>query len=376
MIARVVMWALALSCCFVVWLLTGMRAMIVVCAMVFFLPLCMILITKLVSDKLSVRIHMPAGPQKGDLTGAWLEVVNDSLLPVARVCVDVRIVNLLTDEQSVFPVSCSVPPRSCRRVEFDFATEYCGRFHFSVVRLLVFDCWGLVGWPQSTAVREKRTVLPETFPMTVHLSGNETPLGDNILNLNRKGQDYSEPFQIRDYVEGDSLKQIHWKLTQKYDKYIVTDPSVALERALLVFWDKSVACSPKAADTLAEAMLSFCLALAEDEVPYSLAVGVGETPIQDITSVDDIYGMIHHLLRSQEQVNGIPELLQLLGGRQYPLIALFTSHITKDIGLLAAAGAVTVFLYSETDDAAGAGDLRQYVFSSADYKTTLRDVTI
>ncbi|MFR7744089.1 MAG: DUF58 domain-containing protein [Acutalibacteraceae bacterium] len=46
-------------------------------------------------------------------------------------------------------------------------------------------------------------------------------------------------FQIRDYVPGDSQRQIHWKLSHKYDKLIVKDPSLPITRSAAVFWERT-----------------------------------------------------------------------------------------------------------------------------------------
>jgi uncharacterized protein (DUF58 family) len=376
LVLRIIVWLAAALLCLGAWAYVGSNASLAVLIAVILLPIASLLLTFLAARSVSVRLFLPAAPQKSAVASCGLEVKNASILPLARVRTELAVVNQLTGEESSLPVECSVSPRSTKRVDFDFDTDYCGRFRFSSAETRVYDFFGLAGSGKKVSLREKRTVLPETFPMVITLSGSETPLGDDVLNLNKKGSDYSEPFQIRDYVEGDSVKQIHWKLSSKFDKYIVTDPSVALERALLVFWDKSVSAAPAVADTLAEAVMSFCLSLAEQEIPYSLALGGGESPIKDITATEDLEGAVHQLLKSQEQGDGIPELLQMIGGRHYPMIALFTPQVTKEIRELAAIGSVTVFLCSETGEGESVGDLNSYVFSPADYKTALRDVTV
>lgn len=42
---------------------------------------------------------------------------------------------------------------------------------------------------------------------------------------NRKGSDASEMFDIRDYVPGDDIRTIHWKLSGKTDELIVRQAS-------------------------------------------------------------------------------------------------------------------------------------------------------
>ena len=39
----------------------------------------------------------------------------------------------------------------------------------------------------------------------------------------RPGDDPGETFDIREYREGDSIRQIHWKLTGKMDRLIIRE---------------------------------------------------------------------------------------------------------------------------------------------------------
>ena len=72
--------------------------------------------------------------------------------------------------------------------------------------------------------------------------------------MNKKGSDYSETFQLREYVPGDSIKQIHWKLSEKLDKLVVREASLPVQKSTLVFWDKYAenGFSPEEADAMAE----------------------------------------------------------------------------------------------------------------------------
>lgn len=55
----------------------------------------------------------------------------------------------------------------------------------------------------------------------------------------RRGSDLTEPFRLREYAPGDSLRQIHWKLSSKLDRLVIREPGMPAARTLLVFWDRS-----------------------------------------------------------------------------------------------------------------------------------------
>lgn len=42
----------------------------------------------------------------------------------------------------------------------------------------------------------------------------------------RRGSDLTEPFRLREYAPGDSLRQIHWKLSSKLDRLVIREPGM------------------------------------------------------------------------------------------------------------------------------------------------------
>lgn len=73
----------------------------------------------------------------------------------------------------------------------------------------------------------------------------------------RRGLDRTEVYQIREYVPGDSLSQIHWKLTSKRETLLVREPACPVEQSLLFLVDRTWGTlEPSQADTLMEAAAS------------------------------------------------------------------------------------------------------------------------
>ena len=86
------------------------------------------------------------------------------------------------------------------------------------------------------------TVQPDTFPQSVTVSANlNSPEDSEVYSQEKPGQDLSETFQIREYRPGDSIRQMHWKLTQKLDRPIVRDPSLPITRSVLLLWERTAA---------------------------------------------------------------------------------------------------------------------------------------
>ena len=56
--------------------------------------------------------------------------------------------------------------------------------------------------------------------------------------LSKKGYDATEVFELREYQPGDSIRTIHWKLSEKFDTVLVREPSDTSSYDILVMFDK------------------------------------------------------------------------------------------------------------------------------------------
>ncbi len=383
---RRIIWLCSVLGAAVIYVFSGTDgAWMLLCASIL-LPLTGILIAVIAGGQVKVNLEPPSSTQKGVEAEGTLLVKNATIFPVVHLLLYLELENTLTREKTLLPLGLSLAPLEQKKLPFRFESAHCGRFRFCCTRLCVSDFFGLMHVSRNIAMKQKLTIPPELFPMRIRLTGGETLLGDeDSINFSRKGQDWSEPFQLREYTQGDSLKQIHWKLSQKLERYMVTDPSQTLDRALLVFWDRGSLgkdAPPEIPDTLAEAVTSMCLALTQDQVPFSVAwslEGGNGCEVRDISSMDDLYAIIPQMLHTSSGtagISGIPECVQTLGGRRYPLIAYFGDRVPAEIGGLTAIGKTSLFVCSQGAEIGDTGTLPCWPFSSVDYRQSLGDVTI
>ena len=344
-------------------------------------PVIGILLTLLTRKKVRVSVIFSDTVEKGQSGSGVLYAENRSIVPVTRISLLIRVENSLTGEALLVPLQCSVPPLGRTEAEFDLGISYCGKLTIFVKEASVCDGFGLVSMnlkPDTTVVR---MVMPSLFPMRVRLTGSETYTGDEDFQRNQKGQDWATPFQLRDFAQGDGMKQIHWKMSYKFNRYIVKDPSLTLDRALLVLWDIASMpkqASPAAFDTMAEALVAFCLSLAEEEIPYSLGwsgADNGGLELRDINTREDFYDILPDILCASKSVR-VMDCLYALRGRRYPLVAYFSGKLSNGLAELSGIGKTTVFFCDSEGEGCAAGDLNCWIFSPFDYRSALRDVTV
>lgn len=192
----------------------------------------------LASRRISLRLSSRELAPKRRGVSAELSVKNDSPFPLMQLRCRMTLENRLTGEQFTRLVAVSLPPFSSRQVSLSIGSRHCGQILLSTGRVRAADFFGLISFPVAAKGRAITTVLPNTFPLRLltgflNLSLEESEEYDPA----RAGEDVSEVHQIREYREGDALRQIHWKLTTKYDNLMIREPGRPIKRSLLLLFD-------------------------------------------------------------------------------------------------------------------------------------------
>lgn len=104
----------------------------------------------------------------------------------------------------------------------------------------------------------------------------------------KRGSDHSEVFQLRPYEQGDSLKQVHWKASCKFDDLIVRDASFPIVRSLLICMDVS-GCTAAECDAISDVAVSVCSALSDSGTAFTIArPQCGQIEFIDVNASDEL----------------------------------------------------------------------------------------
>ena len=235
MIAMKLGWAVLESISVWSFLYYGSGGALALAAVLLLLPLGGLPLHLCLRKRLRVRLDAPAAVRKGDEDSIMLCLDDPALLPAARVCCRVTTENLLNGERCTQKIMLWALPKREQRAALRIGSEYCGRIRVSVEKVTLYDCFGLIGIRCQCGAKAHVTVQPDTFPIRVELLPTpDSPEDSDSYSQERPGEDLTETFQIREYVPGDSMRQIHWKLSGKFDRLIVRDPALPITRNVLV----------------------------------------------------------------------------------------------------------------------------------------------
>ena len=228
------------------------------------------------------------------------------------------------------------------RMTICLRSPHCGRLSLQIDHLEMTDPLGLFRRRVYTDAQAAALVLPEPFDIAIAMRAHDLPFPDSDeYSPDRPGFDPSELFGIRDYREGDALKHIHWKLSEKYDRTVVREASLPVSHAVLLLLDNcpQAAIAPDDACSACEALISCSLSLADAKIFHRIAWINRETGLvemRSIASTDDLYGEQGALLSAhiaRDDTGLLPRLLDQTA-IEYSHLLIFAAAETQGVSAL------------------------------------------
>ena len=222
--------------------------------------------------EVSTHLIIPAYAQKEEKITGRLYISNTGSFPVLSGKVFLRVKKTISGEQEMFSMNIRAVGRKNSAAAFVIDSEYMGFLEITILRVELYSFFGCM--KKVTYVNQEKVVmiLPQTtelhFP--VQNSGAACSFFDEEQS-GKKGNGPGEYFGIRPYVDGDSMKLIHWKLTGKTDEYMVKEVEVPMMRMPLIFLETRVEKLDAAMiDGLLEAFFSISQDMAQEGQKHCL----------------------------------------------------------------------------------------------------------
>ena len=268
--------------------------------------LCLLLLLPLASWAVNfyVRRHLqadiltPATAAKHTAVSCRVRIRNGAFLPVMRYGCQVSIRNDLTEEDQTVTLTGSIGAKGESSQTILLQSSFCGRVYVQISRFTLLDYLGLLPMKALVKADARLTILPDLYPMEADMTARPAYADDGTSN--RRGEDRSEVYQLREYRPGDPLRQIHWKLSEKLDMPLVREapPASACQVLLLLETAWVDAASAPLPDAAVTALLSVSQSLAQAGRTHTICWmdAATQTPAEMAVSCTDDFQMLQDLL--------------------------------------------------------------------------------
>lgn len=214
----------------------------------------------------TLRMKLTAQPQtlhQGEILTARVEI--DSRFPIHGVRLRLHCKNLLTGEEA--DQKGCFPARGGRGAELPCLWEHCGTVRCQVTSARLVDLLGLF----SFRVRLPEPVDVLASPLPVPFQGKTAALlpggasDGAALSVGKGGEERSA---VREFRDGDQLRDVHWKLSSKMQKLIVREAEQAPQPSVVLAFCLSGA--PERADKTLARLAGLSEGLLENRCAHSL----------------------------------------------------------------------------------------------------------
>jgi len=254
----------------------------------------LILVTVLVLPLVGILVSLPAltGPKPefscparcrmGESVTVGMELKNITVLSEVRW--RIRVKGLQSEKSRLLKSNAPLP------------TEHCTQLLCLPERVRLYDCLGLFFRSYRKLPVLRISVVPRPVPvknlpeLEQYLSSSWQP---------KPGGGFAENHELRLYRPGDSLNQIHWKLTAKTGKYIIREPMVPRKQqvALIV----SPTQTPEEQDRALGRLLWLGLYLLEKGLSFRIHTLSGSEVLQlNVDCEQALYEALDQLLAAEK----------------------------------------------------------------------------
>ena len=223
----------------------------------------------LFAPKLQMELDFATSAEKGQPVQCKLRISNQRIIPVFGLDVLARCRNWRTGYAQEQKIRVSCMPKQEKCLEFSLDSDCCGLLRVTMQAQSCSDLFGMQRRKVSFSAKKDLTILPVLFETQLQFSEQPMAMPDSdIYSTEKPGNDPGEIFAIREYIPGDAIRQIHWKLSEKCDKTMIREFGLQVVNDMLVLLETTEGESPEETDAITEVFASLCQTLANTGVLF------------------------------------------------------------------------------------------------------------
>lgn len=167
----------------------------------------------------------------------------NKILPITKGIAQVQYENKFSGEKGKLKIRFSVDAGRKRDRRIPVVMQNCGNVAIRVKKVKIYDYLSIFAWTVGKNFETQNVlVLPPLRDMYLGRDRwyNETSEDSDRFSLYKKGDDPSEIFNVREFMDGDKIQRIHWKLSGKTGSLMVKEGSLPLTKVVNIFVDLCV----------------------------------------------------------------------------------------------------------------------------------------
>lgn len=226
-----------------------------------------------------------------------LKVVRRSFFP----CGKVKIVFLLRNRFNGFSTKETViirPVKGESILSCPIQSPHIGMIDITVWRIWVYDLTGLIAVPLKGRGTTAFYTLPEGESVWDGAIVPQETEDNEETDPSRPGNSRPELFGVHEYIFGDSIRDIHWKLSARLDKMMVREYVRPIHHDVsLLLLNGGGGISPMAADKLMDVLFTLSLSLLQSNISHTLCwCEAGQMTVMRIQEENEIFLAVKRIL--------------------------------------------------------------------------------
>ena len=175
-------------------------------------------------DNLTLRIETPVEPMgKGEEFEVRYNLHNKSWFPIVNVNLNLVFSNCFYGKTGEHTLNIPIRAKKDTKVTYPIVMEYCGRFQAEVTEITLLDALGMCTVKLPIHETAECLVFPKGEQRNKEAGYVYMRGVTEAMESKEKGYDFSDISGIREYIPGDKLQDIHWKLSVKKDELMVKE---------------------------------------------------------------------------------------------------------------------------------------------------------
>lgn len=219
---------------------------------------------------------------------------NSSLLFSNNCLLKINISNSLFSEEHNHILNLPVSPMSSVSTVYPLKSNHCGIICLSIPEIEVFDLLNIFSFTKKCNITYEIPVFPDAYSFDTFENVDFSQGYNELSDSTAKGYDTSEVSDIREYIPGDKLQDIHWKLSAKKDMLIIKEHT-NLSSYQLIFYIDLFVNDINNLDILLDFAYGIGIKLCNELVPFSF-VWYSEYKKMFITKLIQDKNSLHNII--------------------------------------------------------------------------------